>query len=252
MSGVPVGDPYFVEFHVQAKVDTVLSQTSKIYTSLRCVSPQNLYALLVYCANTRVQYMSQCLHPARTRHAFSRFDHHIARIVDEITGTDVFNPTTDDFPDDDLATFLPMARMRLPRRLNGGMLRSSMDVASQAYLGGMLLTIPSFTDKVDSNGNRIPGILNHLPAQLFGLGSFNHGRENHRFTPTLAGPTLLGQHLRKMWRHVKNLACGENTPQNTMPKSSMFAVSVEAAGLIGNTIIRRPQHALTLATSRCH
>ena len=59
VSGVPVGDPYFVEFHVQAKVDTVLSQTSKIYTSLRCVSPQNLYALLVYCANTRVQYMSQ-------------------------------------------------------------------------------------------------------------------------------------------------------------------------------------------------
>ena len=98
VSGVPVGDAHFIEFHVQAKVIAVLRQTTKIESSLRHVSPQNLYALLVYCANTRVQYMSQCLHPARTRHAFKRFDFHIAKIVDDLTGTRVFNPDEDDFP----------------------------------------------------------------------------------------------------------------------------------------------------------
>ena len=245
VSGVPVGDPYFVEFHVQATVDTVLSQTSKVFSSLHCISPQNLYALLVYCANTRVQHLSQCLHPTRTRHAFLRFDHHIAKMVDDITGTNVFHPTATTFAHDDLAAFLPMARMRLPRRLNGGMMRSSMDVASQAYLGGILLAVPSFTDQVDSSGTRIPGILSHLPPHLYGIGSFNHGRERTRFTPMLSGPTPLGCHLRKLWRHVRRLACGRGTPQNAVPKTSAFAVSVEAAGLIGNTVMNKPQHVFT-------
>ena len=119
-------------------------------------------------------------------------------MVDDITVTNVFHPAANTHTHDDLFDFLSMARMRLPLRLNGGMMRSSMDVASQSYLVGILLEVPSFTDRVDSSGTRVPDILSHLPPNLYGIGSFDHGRERTRFTPMLVDPTPLGCHLRKL------------------------------------------------------
>ena len=63
----------------------------------------------------------------------------------------------------------------------------------------------------------------------------------------LAGTTNLGSQLRKLWRHVNHLACGRGTPQTTVPKDSLFAVSVESADLLlhDNICVKRPQHHLT-------
>ena len=133
----------------------------------------------------------------------------------------------------------------MPRRLSGGMLRSSRAVSTWAYLGGILLAVPSFTDSTDVNGDVTPGLLSHLPSTLYGNGSFSHGRELTRFSPMLAGPTLLGQHLRKLWRHARQCAWGQGRPQSRIPESSLFAVSVEAAGLIGDSVCAKPQHRIT-------
>ena len=242
-----MGDTHYIEFHVQSKVSKVLSQTDKVVSSLRDISPQNLYTLLVYCINTRVQYMSQCLHPSRTNNAFRRFDHAIALHAEEATGCTVLTKSNGLFPHDDLANFLPAARLRLPRRLNGGMLRSVSDIAPLAYLGGLLLTIPAFTDTINPDGTTSPGILRQLPPSLFGPATPNCGTALlTRFTPLLSGPSSLGRHLKSLWRTVRSQVHGLNKPQSAIDQSSLFAVSVEAAGYVQGNICAKPQHHLTL------
>ena len=124
-------------------------------------------------------------------------------------------------------------------------MRSSRDIAPWAYLGGILLAVPSFTDRVSSDGSTIKGILRHLPHHLYGRGSFDHGNELDRFAPMLAGPTTLGTHLRKLWRHARQKSWGTGRPQDQIPQDSLFAVSVKSAGFLHGEICSKPQHQIT-------
>ena len=127
------------------------------------------------------------------------------------------------------------------------MLRSVSDVAPLAYLGGLLLTIPSFTDTINSDGTTTPGILRHLPPTLFGPVTHDYGDALlTRFTPLLNGPSPLGRHLQSLWRIVRDQVHGLNKPQSQMNQTSLFAVSVEAAGYVNGRVCVRPQHQLTL------
>ena len=56
VSGVPFGDDKYVGRRMQDKVETVVSQISVMATRLQHDSKQNLYALLVQCLNTKIQF----------------------------------------------------------------------------------------------------------------------------------------------------------------------------------------------------
>ena len=130
------------------------------------------------------------------------------------------------------------------------MLRSVTDVAPLAYLGGLLLTIPSFTDTINPDQTFTPGILRHLPSTLFGPATKGYGKALlNRFTPLLNGPSPLGRHLKSLWRTVRGHVHGLNKPQSQISPSSLFAVSVETTGWSRVVFVKKPRTSKRTAAS---
>ena len=91
---------------------------------------------------------------------------------------------------------LPYKRLRLPKRLRRGMIRSAWDVARVAYVGVICMCVPSFTRSVDAEGTVSVGILDHI-SDRYGEGSFDVGSENLIFDVLLLeGDSMLGKELR--------------------------------------------------------
>ena len=82
------------------------------------------------------------------------------------------------------------------------MIRSAVDVATAAFVGGICLCVPSFVTSVDNEGEVTPGILDHMAAD-FGVGSFDAGKEDNRFQVLLAGNSDLGKDLRNSFVKMK-------------------------------------------------
>ena len=89
---------------------------------------------------------------------------------------------------------LSFKRLRLPRRLGGGMIRSAWDVSRTAYVGGICQCLPSFTRSVDKDGEVFDGILDHMSDQ-YGTGSFDAGGKEIHFVALLQGDSMLDREL---------------------------------------------------------
>ena len=122
-------------------------------------------ALLVQCVNTKIQFWMQCMRPEVLLPHVRRLDNEILQVARIATGQPFANGN-------ELGTI----RLRWPRRLLGGMLRSAADVAPAAYLVGICLCVPSFTAWTDATGNSFPGLLDHM-QDVFGKGSFDVGKD---------------------------------------------------------------------------
>ena len=57
----------------------------------------------------------------------------------------------------------------------------------------------------------------------------------------MTGVSSLGTHLCKLWRKVCHHVHGRDRPQDDVPLTSFFAVSVEAAGFLLGTVHSKPQ-----------
>ena len=139
---------------------------------------------------------------------------------------------------------LPLKRLRWPRRLWGGALRSAADVHAAAYLGGICLCVPSFTTSVDRCGQTSPGVLDHI-ADIFGEGSFDDGKEESRFQSLLDSGSQLGVDLQNIFDQLKLEVHGTSCAQE-LPEDSPFALGPAGVGVVKGHVLRRPQHDLTV------
>ena len=149
--------------------------------------------------------------------------------------------TAQHFPSESLS----FMRLRLPRRLGGGMIRSATDLASAAYVGGICQCVPSFTKSVDVDGVVSEGFLDHL-SHLYGSGSFDAGNERTRFKALLEGNSILGADLRKHFMSMSRETHGD-TDRADMDDESPFKLGPEGAGFINGKVARKPQHEFTKA-----
>ena len=133
----------------------MLSETTKNFNLLRHESLQNLYVLLVYCCNARVQHLAQVVRPKVVMSFLRKFDAKIQDAAQEATGV-VFAEQPE----------LVRRRLRLPTRLGGGMLRSMEDVAPSAYIGCLLRVLPSMVEGSDGKGGILPHMQDVLGPQL--------------------------------------------------------------------------------------
>ena len=107
-SGLPMGDERYVQHQLRRKVDTVCEGIQTITSSLRSVSNQALYAMLVYCCYPQMTYEMRTLNPNIVRRHLERVDETLLDAAIVATGVD--------FRNDEFA----MRRLRLPRHYWGG------------------------------------------------------------------------------------------------------------------------------------
>ena len=235
VAGIPFGTDRYVRKELDQKVDSVLSDTDKIELKLRNVSKQNLYSLVIFCCNTRVQHLTQCIPPRLAKTALTRFDNHMRKVVASATGID--------FQDQPI---LIQRRLRLPARLQGGKLRATADVAPASFVAGMLSTLPHMIDSTHF-GYSTPGILHHM-ADVFGPGAFDYGKEEGRFTTFVSNRHLipLANDFTHNWKLLRQEVYGEDCTEDDIPAGCMLRRSVHSAGADAHqTPNEKPQHTLT-------
>lgn len=135
--------------------------------------------------------------------------------------------------------------MRWPRRLCGGMIRSAVDVATAAFIGGICLCVPSFVSSIDSDGERSPGILDHMVGD-YGAGSFDAGNEEDRFKGLLDVPSALGKDLRHGFTKIKH-EVHAHTRYSELNDASVFKYEPKGAGLLLGKLMDKPQRDFTEA-----
>ena len=231
VSGVPFGDKAYVQHMMRAKVAKVVSLIKKTTKRLQQDAAQNLYALLVQCMQCKLQFWMQCLPPDVLKQHLRKFDAAIMRAVRIATGQKFARNT------------LAYKRLRWPRRLMGGMIRSAVDVSTAAYVGGICLCVPSFTTSVDREGNKWDGILDHM-QHVFGQGSFDHGSETKRFQAMLDNGNALSKQLSKLFMKMRAEVHGEEDLEH-LPMDSPFKNGPAGAGVVSGKVSPRPQHEFT-------
>ena len=231
VSGVPFGDMAYVNFMMAKKVDSVVSLIKKSTKKLQQTSAQNLFALLVQCMNCRMQFWLTCMDPVALKPHLRKFDAAIMRAVRVSTGQQ--------FPGGSLA----YKRLRWPRRLCGGMIRSAVDVSKAAYLGGICQCVPSFTSSVDAEGIRHEGILDHM-EDTYGRGVFDAGNEFKRFQTMLDSGCTLGTQLRHYFTLMRTEVHGSE-PDDSLPGDSPFSHGPAGAGVVLDEVLLRPQKEFT-------
>ena len=233
ISGVPFGDADYVQHVMKKKVDVVVSQIKSTTSRLQHVCVQNLYALLVQCLNTKIQFWLQCMRPAQLRRHLHRLDKEILESARVATGMKFDRGS------------LSLKRLRWPKRLFGGMIRSAADVHAAAYLGGICLCVPSFTAWTDKDGVRYKGLLDHMDT-AFGQGSFHAGQEESRFETLLGSGTTLGNDLRDIFDQLREEVHGTMELED-IPNDSPFKAGAAGLGTILGEVKKRPQHEFTVA-----
>ena len=233
ISGVPFGDANYVKQCLKVKVGEVVSQVKSTTKRLQRHSAQNLFALLVQCLHSKLQFWLQCMRPEQLDSHLIKFDKVMLKAARTATGQD--------FPEQSLS----LRRLRLPRRLGGGMVRSAKDLARAAYVGGICQCVPSFTKSIDSDGVESEGFLDHL-SHLYGKGSFDAGAETTRFKALLEGGSILGEDLRKHFVHMCREAHGD-IDRADMEDTSPFKLGPEGAGIVKGKVVCKAQHAFTRA-----
>ena len=234
VSGVPFGDGDYVKHCLKVKVNEVVSQIKDTVKRLQHHSCQNLYALLVQCLHSKLQFWLQCMRPEVLDAHLGRFDKVMLSAVRVATGQKFAKDGS-----------LPFKRLRLPRRLGGGMIRSARDLAPAAFVGGICLCVPCFTRSTDAEGTVSEGFLDHM-SNLYGVGSFDAGREETRFAALLAGGSPLGGDLRKHFGNMKSEVHG-SVDLECVPLWSPFKLGAQGAGVVRGEVVRRTQHAFTEA-----
>ena len=140
---------------------------------------------------------------------------------------------------------IAIKRLRWPRRLCGGRIRRAVDVAPAAYLGGICLCVPSFTTSVDNYGDSTPGCLDHMPGD-YGVGSFDHGNEDSRFSVLLVSGSALGNDLQRYFNDLK-VEVHAQTRYEDMDDDSVFKPQAKGAGWRQGQLLAKPQHEFTIA-----
>jgi hypothetical protein len=239
ISGIPYGEEAFVNAKLKAKLDnSALGKIQKITKLLRYVNAQALSAITVYCFQPLLMYEMQMLAPSVLHEILVRFDAAMLDVVGIAAGDDYANPAGGDV--------VTLARVRLPKRLHGGAVRSMVDVAPAAFVGSLINTLPSMMNvpAATAGGTAIPGLAPHL-ADVFGADSFKPGNEAHRFDRLIASGAGVGQLLQEHWNALR---AEVQAPDGTFPHNGPLTVEAAAAGWTGagTALVAKPQHAITL------
>ena len=208
-SGLPLGDAAFVQARLKAKVDKICEGIHTITTTLQSVSTQSLYAMLVLCCHPQLTYEMRTIPPGTLEGHLNRVDAALFEAAKTATGIELESVQ------------FASRRLRLPKRLYGGALRSLVDVSPAAYIAGMCESLTCFT-----NGPDEPGFLHQEGLQVLGP----HVRTSKERFAVMCNRTesSLGSILQEEWRKLQaKVATGEAV----MPLDGPLSVDAQSAGL---------------------
>lgn len=135
-----------------------------------------------------------------------------------------------------------MRRLRLPKKLYGGALRSLVQVAPAAYVAGTIAAITCFMHRRRDDGCVEPGFKHEVGVWLMGEGACDEGKEGNRFQYLTEGsPATMGTHLKQLWTQLRGRADLQDDDEEVGP----LHAPVKAAGTISGREIVKLQKAIT-------
>ena len=97
--------------------------------------------------------------------------------------------------------------------------------------------------------NQIFCLISHIPTitDLFGMGSFDQGNEGHRLGKFISNRDIIqtSADFTRSWIRLRHRTYGEDVTEDKMPMGSLFKVSINAAGSIGDKVYDKVQHRIT-------
>ena len=230
ISGVPVGDHVFVKTHIDAKVDTALEHIQKTTKALRSAHQQSLWTQITRCLRPKLDFLAQTCYPVSCSSGLQRFDEALLVAAEAAA----HQPLTQ-------IDSCRAQRLRLPARLYGCGLRSSVATAPAAFVGTICRCAPMMIDR-SIGGVVEQGFLTSPLADLLGVGSFDEGWESLRFDTLLRGSSSLGAEFARCWQCL--VAAATRLPGQLLDDGAL-AVPVSAAGTEHSKPLKHPQRAFT-------
>ena len=194
VSGVPVGDPAFIQAHLAAEAAGQSSYINKILTKLSPLSLQATWCLLARCANARMTHVARAVDPDIGRPAFEAFD---AAMLDAAASS--FGEAGRFLLRDDEAGRIARRRLRMPVRFGGCGLRSTAETADAAFCAAVADTVPALAATVP--GATTGAKAGFMPG-LRSLRGFDPGARGH-LRPFLGGSSPCAAAFGRAWGRLR-------------------------------------------------
>ena len=195
--GVPIGDPVYIEAFLAEKANDVMSNIRNISLQLRARHLHSMHALTYYCLQHKFQYWTQHCFPRDVATAAARIDGAVRALVAATVGEEV---NTDE---------LASRRLQLPARMFGGGIRSMVDVAPAAFLGGLCRSVPSFIQRAGEAGGGTAGFMPNL-TEMLGRGAFDAEATGPAFAGLVASGLPTAQAMQAAWTTLASEIGTEN------------------------------------------
>ena len=152
--GVPIGSEPYVTSMLDSKIDELEGEVEKICQTLD-TSRQSMWAMLVSSTCQKLDYWLTLVYPSQMKEAASRMDKLVLRVVQKILGSEIplrggqedwntsINDPIESLKDRSFQEWV----LRLPVRLGGLGIRSTLETRHAAFIGGVEQALPHFTNR---------------------------------------------------------------------------------------------------------
>ena len=190
--GVPIGQPRFVEGALHAKAQAVVDSIDRAVAALQTPSRQSLATVLRLSCSHEFDYWLALSYPSDIEGPAAMVDAAMWRAAAAAYGGTSAGRTvtcSEPFSEESVV----QQRLRLPMRLKGLGLRSCVDLAPIAFMGGLAQAVPHFVARPAVPGLRVEGLMPHL-RPIVGLDSFT--QESGQWRVLLQAGVRTGRELK--------------------------------------------------------
>ena len=254
--GVPLGSPGYISRFLAAKADEVIAHiNSTVGHLLDGASRHHAWPVLLQSLQHKLVYWCRNCFPADVVDMCTRVDAAVAQAAERVHGVSFTSADyrTEDYTtatgysylcaeyepdnilhDPELGGAPPppdplqfshhtvdraLSRLRIPLRLRGGGLRSSLRTRHAAFWGSVNASFPRLVDTEDKEGEVVPGFFSSQLSERIGRGTFNETDSSAtRYTHFMESS---GSHyvlaLREAWQHMQQEAALGNLPDEGNP-----------------------------------
>ena len=152
--GVPIGTETYVTSMLDTKIKELEGEVEKMCQTLDS-SRQSIWAMLTSSTCQKLDYWLTLVYPRQMQEAASKMDKLVLRVIQKIIGLEI--PLTGGQDDWNSSINVPIENLqgksfqewvlRLPVRLGGLGIRSTLETRHAAFIGGVEQALPHFTNR---------------------------------------------------------------------------------------------------------
>ena len=241
--GVPHGHKDYVKCWLREKGESLAEEIDKISASISTIDPHCGYVTSYYSLQEMGNFIMATSSPSLTKEFATIVDSAIQRSFSRNIGFDLLNPFSLQ-PNNAPALKDPQfLRQRALLRASRGGVGIRLLNSGSAFLNSMCNCAPQFIDRRDEFGNIVKsGFFQNL-STVFGVDSFNVGRENQRWSSYLQSGSSTALEFKAMYEMMKreqnmiNIILPEN--KQIDDENNIFSTPIEGFASDTRKVSRR-------------